>query len=468
VITLPAGDTPAPPSVAALLAAIRRAGRASAQADYEAAYHEVFACLDALDERLGRARYLGLSEPSDEDWWAFAVLVRFDLAYYNFYKLNRQRLEDFPNLGPWLRDLYQRPGIADTVDRRAIRTHYATESEGTNPKGLVPVSPGPDWRVPHDRWRFDGVGDPSRAGVQEDPSRPRRAGEWVRPASGHRDFVSVDGSTGYPAEAGRYHLYIANNCPWSHRTALARSLLGLTDVISLDVLYWRRDPDHGWQFRPDAPGCTEDTLFGSRYLREIYERVGSAERSVPVLYDRQRDTIVSNESAEILRMLNGAFQALGNGEHDLYPEAHRAEIDHLDAYVYQYVNNGAYKAGFTSSQEVHDTWSANVFRALDWLDRRLADRTWLVGDTLTEADVRLFPTIFRFDPVYFVRFRLDQRRVASYPHLSRWLAQMLEVPGVREASNLQHCKNGYFGRTGNGIVPLGPAAPFGGPASGGR
>ncbi len=450
------GEPPA--SVGELLAAIRAAGRASDQAAYESAHHDVFGRLDALDARLGATRYLGGDQPTAEDWWAFAVLVRFDLAYYNFYKLNRQRLEDFANLGPWLRDLYQREGIAETVDRRAIRAHYATEDEGTNPKGIVPRSLGPDWLVPHDRWRFDRRVD-TDAAVQEDPSRPRRAGEWVRPVSGHRDFVSVDGSTGYRAEAGRYHLYVSNNCPWSHRTALARSLLGLTDVVSMDVLYWRRDPERGWQFRPDAPGCTPDTLFGSRYLREIYERVGSREKSVPVLFDRQTQTIVSNESAEILRMLNGAFQALGSREHDLYPEAHRAEIDHLNAYVYQYVNNGAYKAGFTSSQEVHDTWSTHVFRALDWLDRRLADRDWLVGDTLTEADVRLFPTIYRFDPVYFVRFRLDEKRIAEYPGLSRWLHRMVEVPGVREASNLQHCKNGYFGRTGNELVPVGPANP---------
>ncbi|MEO0605097.1 MAG: glutathione S-transferase C-terminal domain-containing protein [Myxococcota bacterium] len=451
-------EAPAPPPIGALLEAIRRAGQATEQADYEAAYHDVFARLDALDGRLSTTRYLGGAAPTDEDWWAFAVLVRFDLAYYNFYKLNRQRLEDFANLGPWLRDLYQRPDIAETVDRRGIRTHYAKEDDGTNRHGIVPRSLGPDWLAPHDRWRFDQLVD-TVSGVEEDPSRPRRPGEWVRPNSGHRDFISADGSTGLKAEPGRYHLYIANNCPWSHRTALARSILGLTDAITLDVLYWRRDPDRGWQFRPEAPGCTPDTLFGSRFLREIYEREGSREKSVPVLFDRETQRIVSNESAEILRMLNGAFRAFGNGRHDLFPEAHRAEIDHVNAYVYQYVNNGAYKAGFTSSQEVHDTWSDHVFRALDWLERRLADRTWLVGDAMTEADVRLFPTIYRFDPVYFIRFRLDQKRVAEYPNLSRWLLRVLDVPGVREASNLQHCKNGYFGRTGNGLVPVGPANP---------
>ncbi len=447
-----------PPSIARLLAAIEAAGAATAQDTYEAAYHDVFEQLDALDGRLRTQRYLAGGEPGAEDWWGFAVLVRFDAAYHGFYKLNRQRLQDFDQLGPWLRDLYQRPGVAETVDFRAIRAHYATASPGTNPKGLVPRGPVPDLRVPHDRWRFDGRAEGSR-GVEEDPSRPRRPGEWVRPASGHRDWVSGDGSTGLRAEAGRYHLYIANNCPWSHRCALTRALKGLEGVVSMDVLFYRRDPEQGWQFRPEAPGCTPDTVNGARYLREIYEKVGSSERSVPVLWDRAQERIVNNESAEILRMLNGAFADLATREVDLYPAAHRAEIDHVNAYVYTYVNNGAYKAGFTSSQEVYDTWADHVFAALDWLDRRLADRDWLVGGHLTEADVRLFPTIYRFDPVYFIRFRLDRRRISSYPHLSAWLRRMLEVPGVRDASNLDHCKRGYFGRTGNNLIPVGPRDP---------
>ncbi|MBX2802403.1 MAG: glutathione S-transferase C-terminal domain-containing protein [Myxococcales bacterium] len=452
-----APGTSPPPAVAALWAAIRRAGAAVEQADYEAAYHEVFSALDAYEERLRHQRYLGGDRPDAEDWWLFAVLVRFDAAFHGFYKLNRQRLDDFSQLGPWLRDLFQSSAaVADGVDLRQIRAHYATESEGTNPKQLVPRGRGPDLRAPHDRWRFDAAVRAER-GVQEDPSRPRAAGEWVRPPSGHRDWISADGSTGFAAEAGRYHLYVANNCPWSHRCALVRSLKGLQDVVSMDVLFYRRDPERGWQFRPEEPGCTPDTVNGARFVREIYESVGSAEKSVPVLWDRATGRIVNNESAEILRMLNGAFEPWTAGAPDLYPEAHRAEIDHLNAYIYTYVNNGAYKAGFTSSQEVYDTWFDHVFAALDWLDRRLTEREWLVGETLTEADVRLFPTIYRFDPVYFVRFRLDARRVSSYPGLSRWLQRMLEVPGVAEASNLEHCKRGYFGRTGNNLIPVGPA-----------
>ena len=452
-------DATCPPSVAALGAAITRAGAATEQGAYEAAYHDVFAALDGFDARLAEARYLGGRAPGAEDWWLFAWLVRFDAAYHGFYKLNRQQLQDFAELGPWLRDLYQRPGVADTVDVPAIRAYFAAdapESAGTNPKGLVPRGPVPDLRVPHDRVRFDPRADDAERGVEEDPSRPRRPGEWVRPRSGHRQWISADGSTGFPAEPGRYHLYVANNCPWSHRCTLVRSILGLTTAISLDVLFYRRDPDHGWQFRPEAPGCTEDSLFGARYLREIYAREGSHERSVPVLFDRQSQQIVSNESAEIVRMLNGAFREHAEVPLDLYPECHRAEIDHVNAYVYTYVNNGAYKAGFTSSQAVYDTWCDNVFAALDWLDQRLAGRDWLVGGTMTEADVRLFPTIYRFDPVYFVRFRLDRQRVRSYPHLQRWLERMVEVPGVRGASNLGHCKRGYFGRTGNNLVPGGP------------
>lgn len=453
-----APDTPTPPArEAALLDAVRRAGAATDQAAYEAAYREVFGAIDRVEATLGTQRYLGGTEPSAADWWAFAVLVRFDAAYYGFYKLNRQRLCELPHTSGWLRDLYQRPGVAETVDLDATRAHYATESQGTNPTGLIPRGPIPSLRLPHERWRLDGDAASAHGGVEEDPSRPRRPGEWVRPRSGHRDWISVDGSTGLAAEPGRYHLTIANNCPWSHRCALTRAILGLEDAISMDVAYYRRDPERGWQFRPEEPGCTEDSLFGARFVREIYEREGSTEKSVPILYDRVTERIVSNESADIVRMLNGAFRAHHGRPHDLYPAAHRTEIDHLNAYVYNYVNNGAYKAGFTSSQAVYDTWSGYVFEALEWLDARLADRAWLVGDTLTEADVRLLPTVYRFDPVYFIRFRLDRRRVADLPHLSAWLQRMLDVPGVREASNLDHCKKGYFGRTGNGLVPVGPA-----------
>jgi putative glutathione S-transferase len=278
----------------------------------------------------------------------------------------------------------------------------------------------------------------------------------VRKRSGHRDAVTVEGGTKYPAEAGRYHLYIANNCPWSHRTALARSLKCLEDVVSMDVLLYRRDPEHGWQFCETEPGCTPDTVNGSRYLREIYEGVGSNEKSVPVLWDRKTGTIVSNESAEIIRMFDRAFAVLTTSEFELYPDDLAAQIDRLNVFTYHAINNGAYKAGFAAGQEAYEAAYHTFFRALELIDQMLRGRRFLLGARLTEADVRLFPTIFRFDAVYYTRFNLNERMVRDIPSLHRWLQAMLDIPAVRRASNLDHCRKGYFGRSGNNIVPLGP------------
>ena len=448
-------DRPEPPeAAAALLAAIRTAGCTDDQETYEAACREAFARLDAYAAVLDTRRYLGGAAPGVEDWWLYAICVRFDVAYYPFYKLNRDRLADIGPLANWLRDLYQRPRIAETTDLAAIRAHYAADAR-TNPKQIVPRGPGPDLRVPHDRWRFDGATDRAR-GVEEDQTKARKEGEWVRPVSHHRRQITADGASGLPAQPGRYHLYVANNCPWSHRCALARAVLGLQDAISMDVLYYRRDPDRGWQFRPDAPGCTTDRIHGATYLAEIYEAVGSREKSVPVLWDRETASIVSNESADIVRMFGTAFRSLATRDLDLYPPGLRAEIDHVNAYTYTYINNGAYKAGFASSQAAYDAWFEAVFAALDWLDVRLRDRPYLLGDRLTEADLRLLPTLYRFDPIYAIRFRLDLKPLSSYPNTSAWLDRMLATPGVTEASNLDHCKRGYFGRTGNNLVPLYP------------
>ena len=446
------GDFASFEPILGLLAAIQSAGRATSQAPYEAAYAEVFEQLDAFEALLAGQRWLlGGAAPTAADWWLFASLVRFDVAWHGFYKLTKYRIEHTAQLGPYTRDLYQHhPAVAGTVDVEAIRRRYAWEGEGTNPKRLLTRGGVPDWRVPHDRWRFDrAVAD---GGADEDARAARVRGEWVRPQSGHRDRVTADGSSGFKAEPGRYHLYVANNCPWCHRAVLARQLKGLHDVVSMDTLYYRRDPERGWQFRPDAEGCTPDTVHGNRFIVELYERLGSAERSVPVLYDRVTDTIVNNESSEIIEMFDQAFGAFTDAS-ELYPEALRPAIDHLNTYTWTYINNGAYKAGFTSSQEAHDVWFENVFAALDWLDRHLQGRTFLVGERLTLADVRLFPTIYRFDPVYYARFRLNRRRIADYEHLSRWLETLTAIPGVAEASNLAHCVKGYFGRTGNGLVP---------------
>jgi putative glutathione S-transferase len=239
---------------------------------------------------------------------------------------------------------------------------------------------------------------------------------------------------------------------------LARSVKGLDDVVGASVVYFRRDPDNGWQFNPAIPGCTPDLAEASRFVVDRYRDSGSDERSVPVLWDTKSKSIVNNESAEILRMFNGAFGDLARRDIDLYPEGFRTEIDRLNAAVYQRINNGAYKAGFASSQRAYERAFDRYFRAFRWIDGLLGERDWLAGTVqMSEADLRLFPTIFRHDEVYYSRFKLNAARLDAYPNLERWLDAIMGVPGVAEASSLDHARNGYFGRTGNEIVPAGPS-----------
>lgn len=454
-------DTAALEEIQTFLADVRRAGFAHTAAEYRPAYDAVFRRLDAWEAALAQRRHLrGGPQPTLADWWLFAALVRFDPVFYGLYKCNRNRVIDMPAVGGFLRDLFQRPGVADTVDFDAIRKDYWLEDLRIHPKGVVPLGGVGDLWAPHDRARRFAREEHEASAVEEEQGTVRAKGEFVRGRSAHRDRITADGSSGFAGVPGRYHLYVANNCPWCHRVALARSLKGLQDVVSMDVLFYRRDPERGWQFRPDEDGCTPDSLFGSRYVQEIYARVDSKERSVPILYDRERDVIVNNESAEIIRMLDDGFGEHARADLVLYPEPLRAEIDELNAWIYTDINNGAYKGGFASSQGAYESAYHRFFAALERLDRRLRDRRFLTGDALTEADVRLFPTIFRFDHVYYTRFRLNARMVREYVDLHRWLRDVYHQPGVAEASNLEHCKRGYFGRTGNNIVPAGPALDF--------
>ncbi len=296
-------------------------------------------------------------------------------------------------------------------------------------------------------------------------------GAFHRQDAGFRDWVTADGGPGpdgqpgRPAAVGRYHLYVSYACPWAHRTLIVRTLKGLEEAIGVSVV----DPlmlEDGWTFATDRGG-TGDPLHGAAFLWQLYARARpgyTGKVTVPVLWDRETGTIVSNESAEIIRMLTGAWDALGAAPGDLYPAALRDAIDTVNADVYDRVNNGVYKAGFATSQLAYEAAVRPLFAALDGLETRLADRAWLVGEAMTEADVRLFTTLVRFDPVYVGHFKCNLRRMVDYPALEAFLERILADPRIAATVHLDHIKQHYYAShrdlNPSGIVPVGPDLPW--------
>lgn len=289
-------------------------------------------------------------------------------------------------------------------------------------------------------------------------------GSFVRQASRFRDKVERTEGARFRPEAERYHLYVSLACPWAHRTLIVRALKGLEEVIPVSIVM----PlmlENGWTFG-DAPGRTSGPVPGAKYLYEVYRHAApdyTGRVTVPILWDKREGTIVNNESSEILRMFNDAFDDLATKPYpDLYPEPLRGAIDEINATVYDNVNNGVYKAGFATSQKKYDEAVRALFGTLDDLERRLADAPYLVGERITEADWRLFTTLVRFDAVYHGHFKCNVRRIIDYPHLHAYMHRLLAVPGVRETVNLDEIKTHYYGshRTINptGIVPIGPAS----------
>ena len=304
----------------------------------------------------------------------------------------------------------------------------------------------------------------------------KTGGKFEREAARFRNWVTADGSagptgdSGFQAESGRYHLYVSMACPWAHRTLIFRKLKGLEDHISVSVVH----PDmveNGWEFRPESDRH-RDHLFGHRFMHQLYTRAApdyTGRVTVPVLWDKQRQTIVSNESADIIRMFNSAFDGLEgvNTEMDYYPERLRGDIESVNERVYHTVNNGVYKAGFATAQDKYEEAYWALFESLAWLEQRLTGQRYLVGGQLTEADWRLFTTLIRFDAVYFSHFKCNRQRIADFPALSAYVRDLYQVAGVAETVDIDQIKRHYYvsQRTINPtqVVPVGPALDFDAP-----
>ena len=292
-------------------------------------------------------------------------------------------------------------------------------------------------------------------------------GGFVRQISGFRNWVTPDGSPGvtgdggFQAEADRYHLYVAFICPWASRTLMARKLKGLESVISVSIVEPRL-LDQGWHFG-DYPGANRDELNGTEWLHQLYTMADphyTGRATVPVLWDKKRKTIVNNESSDIVRMLNCGFGALASSDIDLYPAALSVEIDQLNDEIYPKLNNGVYRAGFATTQVSYEEAYHEVFTMLQTLETRLGDgRPFLLGSQFTEADIRLFVTLIRFDAAYHGVFKCNFRQLREYPHLNSYVKRILDIPGIRSTVNIDHIKQGYYSIKAlnpNGIVPVGP------------
>lgn len=293
-------------------------------------------------------------------------------------------------------------------------------------------------------------------------------GRFVRQEQAFRSAVTADGAPGddgrggFAAEPGRYHLYVSLACPWAHRTLILRALKGLEAMIPVSVVDWFMG-DRGWTFRADHPGATGDPLHGAEFLYELYLRADptfTGRVTVPVLWDARTGAIVNNESSEIIRMFNSAFDGVGALPGDYYPEDRRAEIDAINARVYDTLNNGVYKSGFATTQAAYEEAVVPLFETLDWLESILARRRYLTGATITEADLRLFPTLIRFDPVYVGHFKCNLRRLVDYPNLWGYTRELYQHPAIRPTVNFEHIKRHYYmsheSVNPHRVVPLGP------------
>jgi len=296
-------------------------------------------------------------------------------------------------------------------------------------------------------------------------------GQFMRADAQFRNWITADGSAGpsgengFEADVDRYHLYISHACPWAHRALIFRTLKGLKRMISLSIVDWYMG-EHGWTFQSDDE-TIKDEINHTRFLHQIYTKAQpnySGRVTVPVLWDKYKETIVSNESSEIIRMMNSSFDHLGALEGNYYPAENRKEIDSINDRIYTTVNNGVYKAGFATTQEAYENAVTPLFDTLDWLEKKLSRTTYLTGSTIVESDWRLFTTLIRFDAVYVGHFKCNIRRIADYPNLSRYLNDLLVWPGISETIFMEHIKNHYYASqpliNPSGVIPKGPVLNF--------
>jgi len=296
-------------------------------------------------------------------------------------------------------------------------------------------------------------------------------GRFVRKAPQFRNWITADGAAGpsgkggFKAEPGRYHLYVSLACPWAHRTLILRALKGLEKMISVSIVHWYM-AENGWTFDV-GDGVVPDTVNGAQFLHQVYTQAKpdySGRVTVPVLWDKQTKTIVSNESPEIIRMFNSAFDEVGAAQGDYYPEHLRSEIDALNGRIYTTVNNGVYRCGFATTQAAYEEAITPLFDTLDWLEDILSRKRYLTGAQITEADWRLFTTLIRFDPVYVGHFKCNIRRIADYPNLSNYLRDLYQQPGISRTVNMEHIKRHYYEShtsiNPSRVVPLGPDIDF--------
>ena len=300
-------------------------------------------------------------------------------------------------------------------------------------------------------------------------------GKFERSAAQFRNWITADGSAGpsgsdgFKAEAGRYHLYISYACPWAHRTLIFRALKGLEEMIDVSYVHWLMLED-GWTFAEDKDGIVGDKLYGLTFAHQVYTKADpnySGRVTVPILWDKQNETIVSNESSEIIRMFNSAFDEIGATPGDFYPQAKRAEIDALNERIYDTFNNGVYRCGFSTTQEAYDEAVGPLFDTLEFLEEKLSQNRYLTGDETTEADWRLFPTLFRFDMVYHGHFKCNRKRLIDYPNLWAYTRDLYQQPGIAGTTNMDHAVKHYHAShtsiNPHGIVPTGAVLDFNAP-----